>query len=259
MHHLARPGTIFSAATAGNHGRAVAWSARKLDWSAKIFVPSITIPARIEAIRKEGAEVRVVDGSCMKTPSVCATARAASRAGAGPLRTLATQAIWKFPSWWSRDTKRYSSNMKSSASSRPMSYSSKQALEVCCAPRSTIFALTLTAHELSRSSPNPPMDCSNRSPPRAASLVSRRARKRRSWRVSNCIEVSLTAWPSIRRGVDLFVSIEDELAVEAMSLLKQAMIDSGESGAAGLAGLLALRRRFQGQRVLLVNTEGQWT
>ena len=75
----------------------------------------------------------------------------------------------------------------------------------------------------------------------------------------NCSEVSLTAWPGIRRGVDLFVAIEDRLALEAMALLKEAGIDSGESGAAGLAGLLALRDRFQGQRVLLVNTEGHCT
>jgi diaminopropionate ammonia-lyase len=63
MHRIARTGTIFSAATAGNHGRAVAWSARRLECDAKIFVPFITIPAGIEAIRGEGAEVRVVEGS----------------------------------------------------------------------------------------------------------------------------------------------------------------------------------------------------
>src|ERR1700676_4147510 len=56
MHRIAHPGTIFSAPTAGNHGRAVAWSARSLEREAKIFVPSITTPARIEAIRREGAE-----------------------------------------------------------------------------------------------------------------------------------------------------------------------------------------------------------
>jgi diaminopropionate ammonia-lyase len=75
----------------------------------------------------------------------------------------------------------------------------------------------------------------------------------------NCREVSLTAWPSIRRRVDMFVAIEDHMTIEAMSLLAEAGIDSGESGAAGLAGLLALKHHFQGQRVLLVNTEGHCT
>jgi diaminopropionate ammonia-lyase len=75
----------------------------------------------------------------------------------------------------------------------------------------------------------------------------------------NCSEVSLSAWPTIRRGVDLFLAIEDVLAMEAMKLLRDAGIDSGESGAAGLAGVLAFRREFQGQRVLLINTEGHCT
>lgn len=75
----------------------------------------------------------------------------------------------------------------------------------------------------------------------------------------NCIEVSLTAWPSIRRGVDAFVAIEDSLAIEAMHRMGTARIEAGESGAAGFAGLLALRDQLQGLRVLLVNTEGHWT
>jgi diaminopropionate ammonia-lyase len=71
MHRLARPGTIFSAATAGNHGRAVAWSARRLGCDAKIFVPSITRPARIENIRREGADVRIVGGSYEDAVRLC--------------------------------------------------------------------------------------------------------------------------------------------------------------------------------------------
>src|ERR1700722_3252438 len=63
MHRLSRPPSIFSAATAGNHGRAVAWSARRLGFAAKIFVPAITVPARIDAIRNEGQDMRVDDGS----------------------------------------------------------------------------------------------------------------------------------------------------------------------------------------------------
>ena len=78
----------------------------------------------------------------------------------------------------------------------------------------------------------------------------------------NCGEVSLTAWPTVRRGVDLFVAIADELALEAMEMLRP--IDSGESGAAGLAGLIAVSREPAlraelglgcDSRVLVINTE----
>src|SRR5580658_9476603 len=71
MHRIARPGAVVSAATAGNHGRAVAWSARRLNCSAKIFVPAIATPARIEAIRREGADVRMVDGSYEDAVQLC--------------------------------------------------------------------------------------------------------------------------------------------------------------------------------------------
>ena len=51
------------AATDGNHGRAVAWTARNLGLAATILVPVGTAPARIAGIESEGAEVVVVDGT----------------------------------------------------------------------------------------------------------------------------------------------------------------------------------------------------
>ena len=48
---------VFCTATDGNHGRAVAWMARKLRREALIYMPVGTIPERIKEIEKEGAEV----------------------------------------------------------------------------------------------------------------------------------------------------------------------------------------------------------
>ncbi|HJR63172.1 MAG TPA: threonine/serine dehydratase [Gemmatimonadaceae bacterium] len=50
------------AASGGNHGTAVAYAARKLGIRATIFVPTISSPAKIERIRRYGAEL-VVTGS----------------------------------------------------------------------------------------------------------------------------------------------------------------------------------------------------
>ena len=47
------------AASGGNHGAAVAYAAMKLGIPAKIFVPSITSPAKIERIRGYGADLAV--------------------------------------------------------------------------------------------------------------------------------------------------------------------------------------------------------
>lgn len=48
-----------AAASGGNHGAAVAYAAMTLGVRAKIFVPEISSPAKVEAIRRFGAEVVV--------------------------------------------------------------------------------------------------------------------------------------------------------------------------------------------------------
>jgi len=47
------------AASGGNHGAAVAYAARQLGHAAKIFVPTVSSPAKIARIREYGAEVVV--------------------------------------------------------------------------------------------------------------------------------------------------------------------------------------------------------
>lgn len=85
-----------------------------------------------------------------------------------------------------------------------------------------------------------------------------------------CGESSPLAWRFLQSGVDAFMTISDDDAVNAMRILAagsdaDAPIVAGESGAAGLAGLIALLRDPQAardigldgaSRVLLINTEG---
>src|SRR6476620_8436416 len=52
-----RPGVV--AASGGNHGAAVAYAAMRLGVPAKIFVPSISSPAKIQRIRDYRAELVV--------------------------------------------------------------------------------------------------------------------------------------------------------------------------------------------------------
>lgn len=85
----------------------------------------------------------------------------------------------------------------------------------------------------------------------------------------SCGEVSRVAWPLLEAGVEYFMTVADAAAVAAMRLLADVSngeIVAGESGAAGLAGLLALRPAgARGpvpgdlrptSRVLLIGTEG---
>ena len=48
-----------TAASGGNHGAAVAFAARALSVRAKIFVPTVSSPAKVERIRSYGAELVV--------------------------------------------------------------------------------------------------------------------------------------------------------------------------------------------------------
>jgi diaminopropionate ammonia-lyase len=87
-----------------------------------------------------------------------------------------------------------------------------------------------------------------------------------------CGEVSRVAWPILWSGAEFFLAVEDSAAVECMRLLYQgalggASLVAGESGVAGLAGLLAvvndptdraraLLRLDSTSTVLLIGTEG---
>ena len=53
----------FAAATDGNHGRGVAWSAAQMGFKSVIYVHKLTSQGRIQAIESVGARVVVVDGN----------------------------------------------------------------------------------------------------------------------------------------------------------------------------------------------------
>ncbi|HSL47044.1 MAG TPA: diaminopropionate ammonia-lyase [Anaerolineales bacterium] len=53
----------FAAATDGNHGRGVAWSAAQMGFKSIIYVHKLTSKGRIDAIESVGARVVVVDGN----------------------------------------------------------------------------------------------------------------------------------------------------------------------------------------------------
>jgi diaminopropionate ammonia-lyase len=53
----------FAAATDGNHGRGVAWSASQMGFKSVIYVHKLTSQSRIQAIEESGAQVVIVDGN----------------------------------------------------------------------------------------------------------------------------------------------------------------------------------------------------
>src|SRR5579872_4153458 len=68
------------AASGGNHGAAVAYAAMKLGIPAKIFVPKISSPAKIQRIRDYGAQLEV--GGDLYADALAASLRWAEESGA---------------------------------------------------------------------------------------------------------------------------------------------------------------------------------
>jgi diaminopropionate ammonia-lyase len=257
MHRIARPGAIFSAATAGNHGRAVAWSARRLGCSATIFVPGITVPARMEAIRREGADVRVINGSYEDAVRRC---DAESREhGWQVISDVGYEGYMEIPKLVVQGYQTLFLEYEEQRVHAPDVVFIQAGVGGLLCAAAEHFRTRADGPQIVSVEPDS-ADCllESISSPLGEPRVSKGAQNSIMAGL-NCSEVSLTAWPAIRRGVDLFAAIEDRWTIDAMSLLRDAGIDSGESGAAGLAALLTLRDRFQGSRVLLINTEGHCT
>ena len=258
----------FTAATDGNHGRAVAWTARMLGQRAVIFMPDDTVPARIGHIEGEGAEVRLVSGTFDDCVRECA-----DEANAQGWQVIADTAYVGYLEIPGAIMTGYST--------------------IFCeidaqldAPLDAVFlpagvgglAGAGTAHHvLTRGSQRPSLVCVE--PEDAACFLEsiergdgRPVRARGALRSImaglNCGQPSLLAWPLLRDGVDLFLAIEDRWAEEAMRAYHRHGVVAGESGAAALAGLLALGEEssLRGaydhldltpeSRVLVLNTEG---
>lgn len=229
------------AATDGNHGRAVAHMARLLGLDAHIFVPRGMAQARIDAIRGEGAQVTVVDGSYDE-----AVERVAALASERVLviSDTAWQGYTEVPRWIMAG---YTTIF------RELDEQLAQAGD----PRIDLVAVQMgvgglaTAvvwHYRQPGLANPPKivgveplaaDCVLESA--LAGHMVELAGPHTSIMAGLCCGVpSLVAWPIISRGIDVFVAIDDEWARASMRELAKAGIVSGETGAAGLAGLLAL-------------------
>jgi diaminopropionate ammonia-lyase len=76
----------------------------------------------------------------------------------------------------------------------------------------------------------------------------------------NCGTVSPVAWPTVSRGVDVFVAVDDRAAEQAMCELATIGVAAGETGAAALAGLRAVAALRPGEvhdrDALVLCTEG---
>jgi diaminopropionate ammonia-lyase len=240
-----------AAATDGNHGRAVAWAARQAGKRAVIYVPRHTVPARIAAIRAEGAEVVVVDGTFDD-----AVRRADEDSRTNHWQVFSDTAYpgyMEIPAWIMEGY----STMFAEIDAQFAELRSRPPDVVMVQAGVGGLAGAAVRHYLGAGREHCPMLVSVQ-PSEADSLVesassgdgephATRGNQDTIMAGLACGMPSLVAWPVLKRGVTLFVSVEDRFAAEAMQRLYlpplgDPRIISGEAGAAGLAGLIALCR-----------------
>ena len=254
------------AATDGNHGRAVARVARLLGLGAKIFVPGDMAPARREAIAGEGAEVVVVDGTYDD-----AVERSAEADG-----LLISDTSWpgyeRVPSWVIEG---YSTMLWEIEDE--LGRSGEQGPDLVVVQVGVGAFASAVARHFRRPGAATRPKLVGVEPADAACLfesvgagriVSVPGPHDSIMAGLNCGKPSLVAWPILSRSIDLLVSVDDEPVRESMRLAAGSGIVSGETGAAGLGGLLQLLRAEGGEearralgvsretRVLAFNTEG---
>jgi diaminopropionate ammonia-lyase len=231
------------AATDGNHGRAVARVARLLGLGAKIFVPGDMATARRKAIADEGAEVIVVDGTYDE-----AMERSAGEAGERAL--VISDMSWpgyeRIPSWVIEGYSTMLWEIDDELQRRSEVGPDLMVVQVGVGA----FAAAVARHfRRPRASPHPKLmsvepasaDCLLESV-EAGSIVSVPGPHDSIMSGLNCGKPSLVAWPTVSRGIDLHIAVNDEPAREAMRLAAESGVVSGETGAAGPGGLLELMR-----------------
>lgn len=266
---------VFCTATDGNHGRAVAWSAKLFGKESRIFVPKDTTPARIEAIKNEGAVVEKIEGNYEQT---CAHAKNMSESHGWTLvQDTAYDNYEEIPAHIMAGYFTHFREMEENLHTLP-----DPAIDLVFLQSGVgswpAAAAWYYANRYGKTGPKlvivEPIEA-------AGALASFKEGKRSSPKGNfttmmaglNCGIPSTTAWEILRKTADAAIAIEDNFAEEAMrrfyfSEEGDKKITSGESGAAGFAGFIALMtdprfRELKEQlhissesRVLFFSTEG---
>ncbi|WP_458097307.1 diaminopropionate ammonia-lyase [Roseomonas sp. WA12] len=257
-------GITVTCATDGNHGRSVAWGARRFGTRCVIFVHPGVSGGRRDAMAAFGAEVREVPGTY--DDSVRASEVAAQEGG----WHLVSDTSWPGYTEIPREVMQGYRLM------------AEEALDAMPAAPTHAFiqggvggvAAAVSVALRARHGRGPKLIVVE--PDRAACLLAS-AEAGAPTAVPGeldtimaglaCGEPSLLAWQELERAAFAFMSVPDSTAIAAMRLLagRNPAVEAGESGAAGLAGLaLAARDRAAREglglgpesRVLLFGTEG---
>jgi diaminopropionate ammonia-lyase len=243
-----KPSTL-AAASDGNHGRAVARVARELGFRAFIFLPKHVPSWRIRQIQHEGAQVRVVDGTYDE--ALDEMEQEGRRQGWLIVSDFYLSSSGELTAWIGLGYRALFEEMETQLLEAGLIDLDLLMLQ---AGVGTFASAGITHFRSGRSRFNPRIvivepdraDCLFRS---AVSPLGEPARILGKIETAmtglNCGRPSRLAWPAVRKGANGFLAIGESYAQRAVRVLRKpkrrdTALQTAESGAAGLAGLLAL-------------------
>jgi diaminopropionate ammonia-lyase len=226
------------AASAGNHGCAVAAVARMRGLKARVYVPERSVPARREAIASEGAEVLIHSTYEEAVARAAADGEAegflevADVGASGPAHDVIDGYATLFdelPDGF--DTLLVPAGVGSLAAAAAR-YGAEKGIAVTAVEPDTAACVSAS---LAAGEPTAVVNPGS------------------SMAGLDCAEVSIAAWPSLKSGLRGAVTVSDEQAHQAMRELAARGLSIGDSGAAPYA---ALEELGDLGRVVLIATEG---
>jgi diaminopropionate ammonia-lyase len=263
-HAEAAKAITITCATDGNHGRSVAWGARRFGCRCVIFVHEHVSQGRRDAIAKFGAEIRVVPGNY--DDAVREAARSAEREAWFVVSDTSYEGYTEVP----RDVMQGYRVMPDEAADQL-----EQPPTHAFVPGGVGGAAAAVSVQL-RARYGSDVKVIVAEPENAACLLASAEAGAPTTIEGDldtlmaglaCGEPSLIAWQELERGAFAFMAVPDDSAVDCMRLLAKRTppVIAGESAVAGLAALLLaardpLSRAMLGldaeSRVLLFGTEG---
>lgn len=255
------------AASAGNHGRAVARVASWRGLRCRVFLPARSSERRRGAIAGEGAAITVVDGDYEE--AVAQARAAATEPGCLEIADVGASG----PAHWVIDG--YQTLFAEAAAQGshdlilvPVGVGSLAAAAARFAAATARAGTSAATGTRARVIGVEPATAACLTASLAAGRPTRIPTPGTTMAGLDCAEVSPAAWPSLRDGIHGTITVTDAEAGEAMRELAGAGLAIGECGAAPLAALRALAgdpacetlrqavALHSSSRVLLIATEG---
>lgn len=260
---------IFCTATDGNHGRAVARSAKQHNKKAVVFMPRHTVEERIQNIKNENAEVVIVDGDYDEATEQAK--RFAKEKNAALIQDSSWNGYEDIPINIMNGYTTMMFELEAQIELNEIDFVFLQCGVGTWAAAAILFFLNRK---------NKPVPKFIVVEPNEADCMLESVKQKRIAKTTgsqnttmaglNCGTPAAIAFEILQMHADLFLAIDDEFVIDAMKNIyrDENKIVSGESGAAGLAALIALQTDASllqakkllsmnsNSKVLLFNTEG---